>query len=81
VSDIQRQAVELAVADDVGGGLAAEAAGQQGSEGGVCGGRYLFAQAGVELRAIQTQGVSQEDLRLQGRLLDARRCQLSGGAT
>jgi hypothetical protein len=61
------------VADDVGGGLTAEAAGQQGIENGQVSGRYLFAQAGVKLRSVEPQGVSQEDLRLQGRLLDVRR--------
>jgi hypothetical protein len=69
------------VADDVGGGLAAKAAGQEGVEGGMAGGRYLFAQARVELGAVEAQGVPQEDLRFQSRLLDTRRRQISGGAT
>ena len=67
------------MAGDVGGGLAAEAAGQEGVEGGAASVRYLFAQTGVELGSIQAQGVPQEDLRLQGRLVDARRCQVSDG--
>jgi len=54
---------------------------QQGVEGRAAAGRYLFAQAGVELGSIEAQSVPQEDLRLQGSVLDAGRRQVSGGAT
>jgi len=68
------------LADDVGGRLAAEAAGKQGFEGGTGSGRYLFDQARVELGSIEAKGVSQEDFRLQGRVVDAGRREVSGGA-
>ena len=72
--------MELAPADDVGGGLAAEAARQQRLEGSAATGRRLFVEADVELGSVQAQGMSQEDLCLQRRLLDARRRQVSRGA-
>jgi hypothetical protein len=69
----QLEGVELALADDVGGGLAAEPARQQRLEGSEASRRYFFTQASVDLGSVETQSVSKEDFCLERRVLEAGR--------
>lgn len=65
------EAVELAAAQDVGGGLAHEAPGEEGVEGagGLLG--QILGEALVEVGAVRVEGVGEEELGLEGGFIRA----------